>query len=62
MHIGGAHDFEFGRVKLTQAFHGSSIVDEENKTITYTGMPSGILFTAEGKRSIMQEILRYFPI
>ncbi|HSH24086.1 MAG TPA: metal-dependent hydrolase, partial [Massilibacterium sp.] len=49
MHIGGAHDFEFGRVKLTQAFHGSSIVDEENKTITYTGMPSGILFTAEGK-------------
>lgn len=49
MHIGGSHDFEFGRVKLTQAFHGSSIVDEENKTITYTGMPSGILFTAEGK-------------
>ncbi|WP_017726588.1 metal-dependent hydrolase [Halalkalibacterium ligniniphilum] len=49
MHIGGAYEFEFGKVKLTQAFHGSSYMDEENKTIVYTGMPSGILFTAEGK-------------
>jgi L-ascorbate metabolism protein UlaG (beta-lactamase superfamily) len=49
MHIGGAHEFEFGRVKLTQAFHGSSYTDEENQQIIYTGMPSGILFTAEGK-------------
>ncbi|MED3648024.1 metal-dependent hydrolase [Halalkalibacterium halodurans] len=48
MHIGGAHQFEFGHVKLTQAFHGSSYT-EENQTIVYTGMPSGILFTAEGK-------------
>lgn len=49
MHIGGSHMFDFGQVKLTQAFHGSSIVDEEKKTITYMGMPCGILFTAEGK-------------
>lgn len=49
MHIGGSHVFEFGKVKFTQAFHGSSYVDEENKTITYTGMPAGILFTAEDK-------------
>ncbi|RAK21249.1 L-ascorbate metabolism protein UlaG (beta-lactamase superfamily) [Anoxybacillus vitaminiphilus] len=48
MHIGGAHQFEFGKVKLTQAFHGSSYVDE-NKQIIYTGMPCGILFSAEGK-------------
>lgn len=47
MHIGGARDFEFGRVKLTQAFHGSSYVTENNEII-YMGMPSGILFSAEG--------------
>ncbi len=49
MHIGGSHEFDFGKVKFTQAFHGSSYIDEENKTITYTGMPAGILFTAEEK-------------
>ncbi len=49
MHIGGSHAFEFGTVKFTQAFHGSSYVDEENQTITYTGMPAGIVFTAEEK-------------
>lgn len=47
--IGGSREFEFGKVKLTQAFHGSAVIDEEAQTITYTGMPSGILFTAEGK-------------
>ncbi|MDM5156785.1 metal-dependent hydrolase [Bacillus sp. DX1.1] len=49
MHIGGSHVFDFGKVKFTQAFHGSSYIDEDNKTITYTGMPAGILFTAEDK-------------
>ncbi|WHY28484.1 metal-dependent hydrolase [Bacillus wiedmannii] len=49
MHIGGSHEFDFGKVKFTQAFHGSSYIDEESKTITYTGMPAGILFTAEEK-------------
>lgn len=49
MHIGGSHEFEFGTVKFTQAFHGSSYIDEETKTIVYTGMPAGVLFTAEGK-------------
>ncbi|MGV2470131.1 MBL fold metallo-hydrolase, partial [Bacillus subtilis] len=24
MHIGGSHQFDFGKVKLTQAFHGSA--------------------------------------
>lgn len=49
MHIGGAHLFDFGKIKLTQAFHGSAFVEEDTKNIVYTGMPAGILFTAEGK-------------
>ncbi|UTR15596.1 metal-dependent hydrolase [Salipaludibacillus sp. LMS25] len=49
MHIGGSYEFGFGKVKLTQAFHGSSYTEEENKRIVYTGMPAGILFSAEGK-------------
>lgn len=49
MHIGGAHEFDFGTVKLTQAFHGSSYTEEENQKIVYTGMPAGIVFKAEGK-------------
>lgn len=48
MHIGGARQFDFGKVKFTQAFHGSSYVTENNEII-YTGMPGGILFMAEGK-------------
>lgn len=48
MSIGGAYEFDFGKVKLTPAFHGSSYVTEKNEII-YCGMPSGILFMAEGK-------------
>jgi L-ascorbate metabolism protein UlaG (beta-lactamase superfamily) len=48
MSIGGAYQFEFGKVKFTQAFHSSSYVTEKNEII-YTGMPAGILFAAEGK-------------
>jgi L-ascorbate metabolism protein UlaG (beta-lactamase superfamily) len=48
MHIGGAHQFDFGKVKLTQAFHGSSYTTENNEII-YCGMPAGILLMAEGK-------------
>ncbi|AYC29843.1 metal-dependent hydrolase [Paenisporosarcina cavernae] len=48
MSIGGAFTFPFGKVKLTQAFHGSSFVNEKQEII-YTGMPSGILIEAEGK-------------
>ncbi|MBP1968892.1 L-ascorbate metabolism protein UlaG (beta-lactamase superfamily) [Virgibacillus natechei] len=47
MHIGGKHDFDFGRVKFTQAFHGSAYTEDDG-TIIYTGMPAGILLTAEG--------------
>ncbi|BBU40474.1 MULTISPECIES: metal-dependent hydrolase [Aeribacillus] len=48
MSIGGAYEFEFGKVKLTQAFHGSSYT-EDNQNIVYTGMPAGILLTTEDK-------------
>ena len=48
MNLGGANEFEFGSVKFTQAFHSSSYTTDDNEII-YTGMPSGILFTAEEK-------------
>ncbi|MDN4607303.1 metal-dependent hydrolase [Sporosarcina highlanderae] len=48
MNIGGKNEFDFGTVKFTQAFHSSSYTTDENEII-YTGMPAGILFTAEGK-------------
>lgn len=44
MHIGGSHTFPFGKVKLIQAFHGSSFPDGG-----YGGMPTGVLLTVEGK-------------
>lgn len=44
MHIGGGHDFEFGRVKLTPAWHGSSFPDG-----SYGGTPAGCLITVDGK-------------
>lgn len=49
MSIGGAYQFPFGKVKLTQAFHGSSISDSARHEITYTGMPAGLLLYIEGK-------------
>lgn len=48
MHIGGAYQFDFGKVKLTPAFHGTGY-ETEDKQIIYLGMPAGILFMAEGK-------------
>ena len=47
MHIGGAHDFPFGRVKLTIAVHGSGYPTEQG--ILYMGNPCGFLVMAEGK-------------
>ncbi len=47
MHIGGAYDFDFGRVKLTIAHHGSGYADGDN--MVYMGNPAGILVTTEGK-------------
>jgi L-ascorbate metabolism protein UlaG (beta-lactamase superfamily) len=44
MHIGGGHDFDFGRVKFTIAHHGSQ-TPEGN----YAGEPAGIILKADGK-------------
>ncbi|MDB5084162.1 MAG: metal-dependent hydrolase [Bacilli bacterium] len=49
MNIGGAYQFDFGQVKMTQAFHSSSIVLEDQKQILYMGMPGGYLITMGGK-------------
>ena len=48
MHIGGAYEFDFGKVKLTPAFHGSAMITD-NQEIIYLGMPTGVLLMAEGK-------------
>jgi len=46
MHIGGAHDFPFGRVKLTIAHHGGGFGEDAS---IYTGPPVGFLVTIGGK-------------
>lgn len=48
MHIGGSHEFDFGKVKFTQAFHGSSYTEDDGSFI-YCGMPGGILLTIDEK-------------
>lgn len=48
MNIGGSYEFEFGKVKFTQAFHSTGVETGE-QTIIYTGMPAGLLITIEGK-------------
>ncbi len=45
MHIGGSHEFPFGKVKLTVAHHGSRLADG-----SYGGDPAGFLVTVEGKK------------
>ena len=45
MHIGGAFDFPFGRVKLTIAHHGSGAGDG----LIYTGNPCGFIVNMGGK-------------
>ena len=46
MHIGGAHDFDFGRVKLTIAHHGGGYGEDASR---YTGPPVGFLITIGGR-------------
>ncbi|QDI91165.1 metal-dependent hydrolase [Salicibibacter halophilus] len=48
LNIGGGYQFKFGHVKLTPAWHSSSYAEEDGQII-YTGMPTGILFTADNK-------------
>ncbi|HZW38152.1 MAG TPA: metal-dependent hydrolase [Ignavibacteriaceae bacterium] len=44
MHIGGGHNFDFGRVKFTIAHHGSKTPTEE-----YAGEPAGVILSIENK-------------
>lgn len=44
MHIGGAYNFDFGRVKFTIAHHGSQTPDG-----VYAGEPAGVIITIDGK-------------
>lgn len=44
LNIGGSHTFSFGKVKLVNAIHSSSMPDG-----SYGGQPSGMLIYAEGK-------------
>ncbi|UXS68820.1 metal-dependent hydrolase [Staphylococcus chromogenes] len=48
MNIGGKWQFDFGTLKFVQAFHSSSLMDDNGKPI-YLGMPMGIILTLENK-------------
>ncbi|MBK5252477.1 MAG: metal-dependent hydrolase [Peptostreptococcaceae bacterium] len=48
MHIGGAYQFCFGRVKMTQAAHGSGI--QTTGGIICGGNPCGFLIEADGRK------------
>ncbi|MDT3959280.1 metal-dependent hydrolase [Staphylococcus kloosii] len=48
MNIGGKVEFDFGSLKFVQAFHSSSLTDD-NGIPVYLGMPMGIILELEGK-------------
>jgi L-ascorbate metabolism protein UlaG (beta-lactamase superfamily) len=48
MHIGGGFNFPFGRVKLTQALHGSVVEDDEG--VHPAGNPAGIVLKMDRKK------------
>ena len=48
MHIGGGHDFPWGWIKLTQAWHGSTYIGEDG-SFTTLGVPTGLLIRMGGK-------------
>jgi L-ascorbate metabolism protein UlaG (beta-lactamase superfamily) len=49
MHLGGARQFDWGWVKLTLAFHGSTYMDEELGYPITLGNPAGFLLRMGGK-------------
>ena len=48
MNIGGAHEFPFGRVKLTPALHGGQVEGDESGR--FTTAPCGFLLEIDGRR------------
>lgn len=49
MSIGGSYRFEFGRVKMTLAHHGSAVELYDQKQIVYMGSPAGYLINLGDK-------------
>ena len=52
MHIGGRRNFDFGRVKMTPALHGSGIPTDQG--LIEGGLAGGFIIELKGKRSTMQ--------
>ena len=48
MHVGGRKQFDFGSVKLTAAFHGSSMFEEN--ALVCSDTPCGFLIEIDGKK------------
>lgn len=48
MHIGGAHEFPWGWVKLTPAWHGSTWAEADGTFVTL-GVPAGVLLRVGGR-------------
>lgn len=49
MNLGGSLRLPFGKVKMTQAFHSSGVVLDEQQQIVYMGMPAGLVIELGGK-------------
>ncbi|MFF0828301.1 metal-dependent hydrolase [Brevibacillus sp. NPDC003359] len=49
MNLGGSVKLPFGKVKMTQAFHSSGVVLDDEKQIVYMGMPGGFVIELDGK-------------
>lgn len=49
MNLGGTVTLPFGKVKMTQAFHSSGVVLDDQQQIVYMGMPGGFVFELGGK-------------
>ena len=56
MHIGGAHTFAFGQVKLVPAFHGGQVHGDDAGR--YTTTACGLVVTLEGRTCITAAIRR----
>jgi L-ascorbate metabolism protein UlaG (beta-lactamase superfamily) len=50
MHIGGSHEFPFGRVKLVVAIHGGMVEGAGSASGKYTTSPCGFVVTMGDKR------------
>lgn len=49
LNLGGATTLPFGKVKMTQAFHSSAVVLDDEQQIVYMGMPGGFIIEMGGK-------------